>query len=47
MVANLHVFTSPSLTENEQCTDALLSVQSLTFTEKVFSHAVLDASTCI
>ena len=30
-------------TENEQCTDALASVQSLTLqnvTEKVFSHAV-------
>ena len=43
LYGSMMVLGRPSPTENEQCTDALSSVQSLTLqnvTEKVFSHAV-------
>ena len=43
LYGSMMVLGRPSPTENEQCTDALASVQSLTLqnvTEKVFSHAV-------
>ena len=43
LYGSMMVLGRPPPTENEQCTDALASVQSLTLqnvTEKVFSHAV-------
>ena len=43
LYGSMMVLGRPSPTENEQCTDALASVQSLTLqnvTEKVFSHAL-------